>query len=90
MYNVYTYKSSMPAYIFRRILVAVIAFFVISFFIFKIFNDAQWSFGGYFPMPGIEYENMSDSIFLNYFRWLGAIFTGDWGESLLGESYYLK
>ena len=87
MDNIYAYKSNMPGYVFRRVLVAVIAFFVISFVVFYIVYDIQFSFGGYFPIPGIEYEHMFDSVFLNYFRWLGAIFTGDWGMSLRDYSH---
>ena len=79
MEALYTYKSNIPGYIMRRVMITVIAFLIISFLIFMSF----YNIGGYYDIPGVEYEHRFDSGILNYFRWIGAIFTGDLGESLV-------
>ena len=33
-------------------------------------------------------KGLSGEIFIHYFRWMGDFFTGDWGESFWGSSYY--
>jgi ABC-type dipeptide/oligopeptide/nickel transport system permease component len=82
MEAVLTYKSNMWSYILKRVSIAVLAFFVISFLIFSFINVAESSEVG----PKLPNE----SLFIQYHRWLGDFFTGDWGESILGDSYYSK
>ena len=90
----------MPGYVFKRVMVAVIAFFVISLFVYSIaprhslsseFFEAQLSMGI------ISQEHLDQmkqvSTFdtpppVLYLQWIGDIFSGDWGNSILGASYY--
>jgi peptide/nickel transport system permease protein len=97
MLYVYTYKSNIRAYLLRRVLIAIIAFFVISFVIFSIIHlpgEETIYLPSYMDMGAVERNlkeyNWSDPLIINYARWMGNIFRGDLGESLINYSYYLK
>jgi len=97
MYNVCTYKSNMPAYVLRRVLVAVIAFFVISLLIFYSFHHEQPRLLPYIGLPQAEEDRLAELLdidtspfIIRYVKYMGHFFTGDWGESLMGESYYAE
>jgi peptide/nickel transport system permease protein len=38
----------------------------------------------------MESRGLYDPLPIQYLRWIGGFFTGNWGESLMGESYYTK
>jgi len=92
----------MLGYIFLRVLIAVVAFFVISIVVtLSIFMAS-------IPEPEIVFIDISKlspgeieellasgpsivhhypSYSEYYIRWVGGFFTGDWGESILGASH---
>lgn len=87
----------MPGYVFRRVLVAVIAFFIISLIIFWVVHlsgDETVFLPSYIDMGAVERNRQvydwSDPLIINYARWMGNIFRGDLGESLMNASYYAK
>jgi ABC-type dipeptide/oligopeptide/nickel transport system permease component len=90
MINEYVYRHNIRDYVIRRVLISIIAFFIISFIIFLPIYNCWISSGSYFPLPGIEYKQRIDPVILNYFKWIGAIVKGDFGESLMNPSYYSK
>ena len=76
-------------------LIAVIAFVVISFLIFFLINLDLDGNIGHFPInPSPEMVDLMkqwgfyDSVITKYLKWMGGFFSGDWGESLLGSSHY--
>jgi len=101
MYNIYTYKSNWWGFVAKRLLIAVVAFFVISCLLFIVTSPY---FPSSFPKPIVDYGFMSEEqvtqlrhelhldtgILGQYFYWLGDFFTGNWGESLYPDSYYSK
>jgi peptide/nickel transport system permease protein len=89
----------MPGYVFRRVLITVIAFFVISLIVFKVFDSNNLTE----PIIPIEIKSPHsepESIVFIYFiercyperyvRWMGDFLTGDWGESIMPASYYTE
>lgn len=95
MLNVYTYKSNMPGYVFKHVLTAVITFFLISLIVFLIINLPLSNNVGYIPLTPVPEEiikeyNLYEPLIIQYFRWMGNFFTGDWGESLMSASYYAE
>jgi ABC-type dipeptide/oligopeptide/nickel transport system permease component len=97
MEAVYTYRSNWWGYILKHVLITVIAFFIISFLIFSIINLDLDGNIGLFPLnPSPEMTELMkqlglyDSFITKYFKWIGRIFTGDWGESIYSESHYFE
>jgi hypothetical protein len=77
MYYAQAYKSNWWGFIGKRVLIVLVAFFVISFLIFMIIHlDHEVYF--YYGMG-----NPHDSYLVQYFKWLFDFFTGDWGYSIL-------
>jgi ABC-type dipeptide/oligopeptide/nickel transport system permease component len=107
MYKVCTYKSNIPGYIFRRVLVAVIAFFVISLIVTLVvyiagmpeITNIEWlrlspseqeELQEELLSKGPQLEGYYPSYPVYYINWIGGVFTGDWGESLMPASYYAE
>jgi ABC-type dipeptide/oligopeptide/nickel transport system permease component len=92
MEAVYTYKSNWWGFISKRLLIAMIAFFVISVLVFFPIQIAS----SHNPFLNIEnhppispkrvYFITERSLFSQYLYWVGGIFTGDWGNSIIGHS----
>jgi|WetSurMetagenome_2_1015567.scaffolds.fasta_scaffold582249_1 peptide/nickel transport system permease protein len=95
MYSTYTYKSNWWGFIGKRVLITVFVFIVFSFVVFglhiysplspvspngHIINDPPF-------MQADEVLKLRQSLYMNgphvveYFRWLGNFFSGDWGMS---------
>jgi ABC-type dipeptide/oligopeptide/nickel transport system permease component len=90
-----TLKSNWWEYIVKRVFIAVIAFFVISFTFFMLIQDAETSYimdrfrgDPIQPLPPDEVESIKREFGLDtaysvqYIQWLGDFFTGYWGFSL--------
>ncbi len=97
MEAVYRYRSNWWGYIGKRVLLAIVVFFVISLMIFSIINLDLGGEIGHLPinpspdmMEMMEQMGFYDSFITRYFKWVGSIFQGDFGESIMGESYYTK
>jgi len=96
MEAVYTYKSNWWGYIGKRVLIAVIAFVVISLVVFVPIKEAEWneSESPFLISSSTIDEQLikeyNEPLIISYFRWMGGFFTGDLGESLLGNSHYLE
>ncbi len=97
MEAVYTYKSNWWGYIGKRVLIAVVAFFVISLMIFLLINldlDGDIGLIPINPTPEMmelmKQYGFYDSIMTKYFEWMGGVFTGDLGQNFYDASYYLK
>jgi len=96
----FIYRSNWWGYIGKRVLIAIIVFFMVSLMIFYITNY-QGLYIEIFPGPKnissaqLEklYEQLgvdTSPLIVRYFRYMGDFFTGDWGKSLYDESYYFK
>jgi|WetSurMetagenome_2_1015567.scaffolds.fasta_scaffold24892_6 peptide/nickel transport system permease protein len=89
MYNVYTYKSNWWGFIGKRVLIAVLVFFVITLLVSFAVNRNP----SYFSLPPVtsieqieEYvhsQGWDTPLIIRYFRWMGDFFTGEWGNSLV-------
>jgi peptide/nickel transport system permease protein len=93
MLSVYTYKSNWWGFIAKRVLIALVAFFVISFAIlFTIsypFHDIKFNPSEHiaidpplYILVGVQL-GYNDPYIKQYFRWLGDFFTGEWGHSYI-------
>ncbi len=92
-----TYKGNWWGYVLKRVLIAVITFFLISLMIFSIlhFDDDQylpfdWSWGTRTQteyelarQKELKYLGLDGTFIEKYIRWMGGIFAGNWGESLI-------
>jgi peptide/nickel transport system permease protein len=97
MYAQAVYRSNFRSYILRRVLIAVVVFFIVSMFIFYIFHYDD-SPSGFLLNPNVSkvelekiYEQFgidTSPLVVKYFKWMGDFFTGDWGESIMPASYY--
>jgi len=82
-----SYKSNWGKYVFRRVLLVIVVFVFMSVAIFLVdkfeapnINDpfaVSWD-----ELQWMEAEYLGDSLPVQYIRWLGDFFTGDWGISL--------
>jgi ABC-type dipeptide/oligopeptide/nickel transport system permease component len=98
--NVIVYKHNMCGFVIRRVLIAVITFFILSFIIFVLITVAKSrditdpfpiGLNKQFDTDFQEYIRLQKEPYLiKYFRWIGDIFMGDFGESLIGNSFYSK
>ena len=97
MENVTKYKRNWLGYIGKRVLIAVLAFFIITFIAFsipEIYNNFSpnrepHSFS-ILNMPRtpkiqsfIDQYHLDDPYVVRYFNRLGKFFTGEWGKSLV-------
>ena len=93
MLSAVTYKSNWWGFIGKRVLIAMLAFFMISFAVlFTIsypyrvikFDPPQHKIFD-FPQSVIISDQLGydDPMVTQYFRWLGGVFSGDWGNSLM-------
>jgi len=88
MEAVYSYKSNWWGFVSKRLLIAVIAFFVISIVIFFLLILS--SPNEVYPFLSPQHENsiimdehwLDKPLSAQYFQWIGDFFTGNWGESL--------
>ncbi len=86
----------MPQYILRRLLQLIPVFFGTTFLIYAL----VWAVPGdpfagkcgqvacpqaYIDLMTAKF-NLDDSVFVQYFKYLGQLFTGDWGETFNGVS----
>jgi ABC-type dipeptide/oligopeptide/nickel transport system permease component len=83
------FKSNWRSYLLRRILVMVLAFFIISLMILAIINIGDRTIfmpSNILPFDDIiqlsEKYHWNDPVLVQYFYWIGDFFTGDWGFSL--------
>ena len=92
-----TYKSNMRDYIIRRVLFTIVAFLIISMFIFfsieltrpyPKFGDGELTKEEVNSL--LEKYGWDKGLIVQYFEWIGDFFTGDLGTSLVGDSYYSK
>ncbi len=97
MINTYVYKHNMRDYIFRRVLIAFVTVFLVSLMIFSIIHlpgEETINLPSNVDMGAVERNmkeyNWNDPLIINYARWMGNIFRGDFGESIMGDSYYSK
>jgi hypothetical protein len=97
MIGTYRQQLSMREYIVRCVMIAVITFFFVSFIVFSLITiDKSHEIVDWFPVSYDQFEAdfqeylrlIREPLIIKYFRWLGDLFTGDWGYSLLGDSYY--
>ena len=94
MEAVVTYKSNWWGFIGKRMLIAVVAFFIISLFIFVLVNWNSEEIYYYFP-PSMTLEEihnfLRDSgvfqpLTVKYWHWISSFFGEDWGNSILRHS----
>ena len=78
----------MVKYVTRRLIITSITFFIISFVIFQLIYGIWISSGRYFSMPGLDSKQWNEPVIAHYIRWIGAIVSGDFGESIMHDSYY--
>jgi peptide/nickel transport system permease protein len=87
MTNSVTYKSNWWGFIGKRVLIAVIAFFIFSFAMFYTVNSPMQAIHS---TPILSVEEVREIIkergldkpkIERYFNWLESFFTGDWGNS---------
>lgn len=99
MEAVFTYKSNIWGYIFKRILTAVIVFLIISLLVYFLIHGlwgedhavqiiksiAVPNFNNGYPEIDrlIEVYSRDEARIVQYLRWMGGFFTGDWGNSLI-------
>jgi hypothetical protein len=93
MLSVYTYKSNWWGYIGKRVLIAAVAFFVITFAVSLTISSAMYPLPINVTVDGEQivfyvYPDISNAQI--YVDWLGDFFTGNWGYSLYPESFYSK
>lgn len=91
MNAVYTYRSNWRGYIGRRVLYYVLAFFLISFFVFSVTHINFPAYLKEISVPNFT-GNFNDFIadmgfdrplVIQYWHWIGGILTGDWGHSII-------
>jgi len=89
MYNVYTYKSDWWGFVAKRVLIAVVAFVVITLLVSLAVNRNPPYFG-LTPVTSIEEieeyvhsQGWDTPLIGRYFHWLGDFFTGEWGNSYM-------
>ncbi|MGD9142246.1 MAG: hypothetical protein PVG61_00200 [Dehalococcoidia bacterium] len=103
MNNTGVYRNNFGGYVVKRVLIAVVTLFLISLFIFSIiylFAYPSAIIIGHPDFTQSDYERIAkdmnerygrDTPFVvQYFSFIGDIFTGDWGESLMPASYYAE
>ena len=93
MFYTQTYKSNWWGFIGKRLLVTVIAFFVISFLIFftiqvnlpppLLLSDPPGTMSKEEVVRSIQESCEYTGLIFLYFRWVGDFFTGDWGYSII-------
>lgn len=91
--NTGAYRNNFGGYAIKRLMIAVITFFIISIIVFLIFNldlDSNYGLIPINPLPEkIAKElHLNESLIIKYFRWMDNFFTGNFGESLMPASYY--
>jgi dipeptide transport system permease protein len=101
MYTAQTQRSNWWGFISKRVVFAVIAFFVILLLFFLVVHGI-WgedhailignSIPRYEPLPAvdemIEKASLNEFRIVKYFNWVGGLFTGNWGDSLLPAYAY--
>ena len=95
MFTVKTHSEGIWGYTARKIVITVILFFLISLMIFFFLHltNPIIIFGPADPalIKELKHElGLDKPLIVYYFRWIGDFFTRDWGESIMGESYYSK
>jgi len=98
MLSVYTYKNNWWGYIGKRVLIAMVVFFVLSMLLYIAFHGV-WgpdnainilkATSTYKAMPEMDvlmakYTSGVGRL-TQYFQWLGGFFTGEWGRSITRE-----
>jgi peptide/nickel transport system permease protein len=95
MYNEHPFRSNWWGFIGKRVLIAVVVFFVITLVVFcnirlshsevyyysYPYSCVLWVPGG--PELMMKANGWDDPFIVKYVRWIGGIFTGDWGISLI-------
>jgi peptide/nickel transport system permease protein len=95
-----TYKSNWWGFTGKRVLIAAAVFFIFSLFVFINVNetrqrDTDMSLLSQ-QIEGLDNILVRDKhvldtpVSVQFFRFMGGMFTGDWGESLYPESFYSK
>jgi|WetSurMetagenome_2_1015567.scaffolds.fasta_scaffold186178_2 ABC-type dipeptide/oligopeptide/nickel transport system permease component len=98
MLNAYTYKSNWWGFVGRRMLIAVLAFFVLSMLAYIAFHGVWGPDNAvnilnatptYKTMPEMDvlmakYTSGKGRL-TQYLQWLGSFFTGEWGRSIIRE-----
>ena len=91
MYNAQIYRSNWWGFIGKKILIAVIALWIISFIFFTLtVLPFPFDRGFHSESPIITKEqhqqviheyHLMDNVFTRYFYWVGGIIRGDFGNS---------
>jgi ABC-type dipeptide/oligopeptide/nickel transport system permease component len=98
MEAIFTYKSNWWGYILKRVWITFIIFILASILVFfpvrAVFADNPLGF--YMSNANISREqfeklkkdvtetyHLNEPLIIQYFYWMGGIFTGDWGASLI-------
>jgi ABC-type dipeptide/oligopeptide/nickel transport system permease component len=98
MLSAYTYKSNWWGFIGKRVLIAVVAFFVLSMLLYVAFHGVWGPDNAinilnatptYKEMPEMqvlmEKYTSGEGRITQYFQLLGGFFTGEWGRSIIRE-----
>ena len=94
MYNAQTHSDGIWSHIARRILIAVVTLFLVSLMIFFFIQlaprDEVYPYPSTFQEQNLieTFPGLDQPLVVQYFRWMGGIFTGDWGQSIMGDSHY--
>ena len=94
----------MVKFIYRRLFLSVITLIIMSLIIFfsinLILTDYEKVFGNAKILwesleaaesalnQGKELKGLNEPLLIQYFNWIGGIFKGDFGESIMSESFY--
>jgi peptide/nickel transport system permease protein len=90
MYNALTYKSNWWGYIFKKFLITIVVFLVISILAFSLVRIGDFPNYAFWRMDLVTVDTINEIIHENgwdqpyitqYFQWLGGFFTGNWGIS---------
>jgi ABC-type dipeptide/oligopeptide/nickel transport system permease component len=84
MLSAVTYKSNWWGFIGKRLMIAAVAFFVISFMIFIVIHLDHEVYSYKFM------GNITEPLIVQYIHWLEDFFKGNWGYSIIGDSFYSK
>jgi ABC-type dipeptide/oligopeptide/nickel transport system permease component len=88
MEAVNTYKNNWWGFISKRLFIAVIAFFIISFILFLLIHTYFYDPFSILSVTPEQLKALAHKmgwdrpLIIQYFQWIGNFFTGNWGRSL--------
>jgi ABC-type dipeptide/oligopeptide/nickel transport system permease component len=94
MYYAQAYRSNWWGFIGKRVLIAVVLFFILTPIIFFSVNSGDPPTISVGPVAPVEtyksvlhYLGWDQPLLVRYFRWMGGIFMGDLGKANLQYSW---